>query len=221
MASGKSNYQAWKCRIVRILKEQGLLPAIEENLDKTNSKALAQDNAAFTILTLNVKDSQITHIQECSTAKQGWESLRIVHQGIGASSHMVLMPRLWALRIVEGDDMADHLNKFRELAIQVGSLSANGKGIDENELVTLLSLSLLESYEPVSIALQSRADNVSFDIFAGRLLQESARRQVAHNTQQPGGHSTPAAAFTVRVPAHGRRGGRLGQGRGGMRMQTC
>jgi len=220
MASGKSNYPAWKFRIVRILKEKGLLPAIEENLDNTNSKALAQDNAAFTILTLNVKDSQITHIQECSTAKQAWESLRIVHQGIGASGRMVLMQRLWALRRVEGADMTEHLNKFRELANEVGSLSANGKGMEENELVTLLSLSLPESYEPVIMALQSRTDDVSFDIFAGRLLQESARRQVAHNSQLPGGQSTPAAAFTVRFPAHCRGGGRLDRGRGGMRMQT-
>ena len=145
MASGTSNYQAWKFRIVRILKEKVLLQAIKENLDKTNSKALAQDNAAFTILTLNVKDSQITHIPECSTAKQAWESLHIVHQGIGASGRMVLMQRLWALGIVEGDDMAQHLNQFRELANHVGSLLANGKGKEENELVTLLSLSLPES----------------------------------------------------------------------------
>ena len=101
MASGTSNYQAWKFRIGRILKEKGLLQAIEENLDKTNSKALAQDNAAFTMLTLNVKDSQITHIQECSTAKQAWGSLCIIHHGIGASGRMVLMQRLW-LEFVTG-----------------------------------------------------------------------------------------------------------------------
>jgi len=70
MASGKSNYQAWKFRIIRILKEKVLLTAIEEDLDTSNSKALALDNAAFTILTLNVKDSQITHIQECRTTKE-------------------------------------------------------------------------------------------------------------------------------------------------------
>ena len=97
MASGKSNYQAWKFRVIRILKEKGLLTAIAEDLDKSDSKALSRDNAAFTILTLNVKDSQITHIQECSTAKEAWEALRTVHQGIGASGRMVLMQRLWAL----------------------------------------------------------------------------------------------------------------------------
>ena len=58
---------------------------------------------------------------------------------------MVLMQRLWALRMVEGDDMAEYLNKFKELANQVESLSANGKGMEDNELFTLLSLSLPES----------------------------------------------------------------------------
>jgi len=145
IAAGKSNYQAWRFRVIRILKEKGLLTAIEEELDKTDSKAVARDNAAFTILTLNVKDSQITQIQECSTAKEAWEALRTVHQGIGATGRMVLMQRLWALRLVEGEDMAEHLNRFRELANQVQSLSGNGKAIDQSELVTLLSLSLPDS----------------------------------------------------------------------------
>jgi len=176
MASGKSNYQAWRFRVIRILKEKGLLSAIEENLDKSDDKALSRDNAAFTILTLNVKDSRITHIQECTSAKEAWEALRTVHQGIGASGRMVLIQRLWALRLLEGDDMAEHLNRFRELANQVQGLSGNGKGMDENELVTLLSLSLLESYEPIIMALQSRTEDLTFEIFSGRLLQELARR---------------------------------------------
>ena len=217
MASGKSNYQARTFRIVRILKEKGLLAAIEEDLDTSNSKALAQDNAAFTILTLNVKDSQITHIQECGTTKEAWDSLRIVHQGIGASGRMVLMQRLWALRMVEEDDMADHLNKFRELANQVESLAAEGKGMEDNELVTLLSLSVSESYEPIVMAVQSRADDVSFDIFTSRLLQESAGRQVVNGSQQGrGGQGTSAAAFSARFPSQTRGMGRHGRGRGGM-----
>jgi len=70
MAAGKINYQAWKFRIVRILKEKGLLTAIEEEVDENNSKEVGRDNAAFTILTLNIKGSQITHIQECCTERR-------------------------------------------------------------------------------------------------------------------------------------------------------
>ena len=222
MASGKSNYQAWKFRIIRILKEKSLLSAIENHPDKSNSKEIAQDNAAFTILTLNIKDSQITHIQECGTAKDAWDTLRVVHQGIGASGRMVLLQRLWALRMVEGEDMSEHLNRFRELSNQVESLSPSGKGMEDNELVTLLSLSLPESYEPIIMALQSRAVEVSLDVFTSKLLQESARRQVVNTTQQGGVSTTGVTAFAARfTPHYGRRPGSInGRGRGGKRMPS-
>ena len=94
MASGRSNYQAWKFRIICIHKEKELLRAIEGDLDTSDSKDIARDNAAFTILTLNIKDSQITHIQECSTAKEAWDALWTVHQEIGAPGRIVLLQRL-------------------------------------------------------------------------------------------------------------------------------
>ena len=217
MASGRSNYQAWKFRIIRILKEKGLLRAIEGELDRSDSKDIARDNAAFTILTLNIKDSQITHIQECGTAREAWDALKTVHQGIGACGRMVLLQRLWGLRMVEGEDMAEHLSKFRELANQVESLSATGKGMEDNELVTILSLSLPASYEPVIMALQSRADEVSLDTFTGKLLQESARRQIVDTTQHRGSTTGSNAAFTARFTPRGRghSRGHYGPGRRG------
>ena len=63
--------------------------------------------------------------------------------------------------MVEGDDMAQHLNHFRELANQLRSLSEDGKGMDDTELVTILTLSLPQSYEPLVMALQSRSDTVT------------------------------------------------------------
>ena len=213
MASGKSNDQAWRFRVIRILKEQGLLKAIEENLTKSDDKALSRDNAAFTILTLKVKDSQITHSQECTSANEAWEALRTVHQGIGASGRMILMQRLWALRLLEGEDMAEHRNRFRWLANQVQGLSGNGKAMDENELVTLMSLSLPDSYEPIIIALQSRKEDLTFDIFSGRLLQESARRQVTEGRQaDQRANNTSGTAFSARYPMRGRNIGGTGFG---------
>jgi len=135
---------------------------------------------------------------------------------------MDLMQRLWALRIVEGDDMAEHLNKFGKLANQVEGLSGTGKGIENNELVTLLSLSDPDSYEPIIMARQSRADEVTFDIFASRLLQESARRLVPHTTSLGTSQtsSTTVTAFAARPYGRRRGGFRPGSARGGMRIQN-
>jgi len=125
------------------------------------------------------------HIQDCTTAKEAWDAQKKGDQGIRANCRMVLMQPLWALRMSDGDDMAEHLNQFRELANQVQGLSGEGKGIDDSELVTILSSSLPSTFAPLVMALQSWSEEITFDVFAGRLLQESARRQVGQVKHQP------------------------------------
>ena len=49
----------------------------------------------------------------------------------------------------------------------------------DSELVTILTLSLPQFYEPLVMALQSRSDIITFDKITGRLLQESGRRQIS------------------------------------------
>jgi len=100
--------------------------------------------------------------------------------------------------------MAHHLNQFRELANQLQSLSENGKRMDDSELVTILTLSLPASYEPLVMALQSRSDTITFDLMARRLLQESGRRQISQVSQAS--NNTPHTAFTARPGMHSNKG---------------
>ena len=226
MATGKSNYNAWRFRLVRILKEKDLLTIVSElppiatpvagastaaaaGKAPSNAQELVEfhtkDNQAFTIITLNIRDTQIPHIQRCDTAKEAWDALREVHQGIGANGRMVLTQRLWSLYLREGEDMASHLNAFREISNQIENLSTRDgapliQGID---LVSMLSLSLPDSYEPLVMALQSRSEELTFDFFAGRLLQESTRRQAANGT----GASPSAGQSAFLAGGRGRFGG--------------
>jgi len=202
MATGKSNYVAWKFRVLRILKEKGLARALEApTADDTTAQASQEttdriDDQAFTIISLNIRDSQIPHIQAATSAKEAWEALAKVHQGIGSNGRMVLMQKLWSLHLKEGQDMSAHVNTFKELSTQVANLSPNGVGIPDSDLVSMLSLSLPESYEPLIMAVQSRADSITFDFLTGRLLQEATRRQAARSTttQHTG---EPLSAFTA------------------------
>lgn len=127
MATGKSNYVAWKFHVLRILKEKGLARALEEDTtDDSNTSSSAStermNDQAFTIICLNIRDSQIPHIQAAQNAKQAWEALAKVHQGIGSNGRMVLMQKLWSLHLQEGQDMSAHLNSYKELATQVANL---------------------------------------------------------------------------------------------------
>ena len=235
MATGHSNYNAWRFRLTRILKEKELLTVVLEGLGSTphtgesappadgktpattpESANRLKDNQAFTIITTNLRDSQIPHIQKCVMGKQAWDELRAVHQGIGAKSRMVLTQRLWALRLHQGGDMAVHLNNFREIANQIEYLSSDDgtSQIQGVVLVSMLSVSLPESYEPLVMALQSRSETLTFDFIAGRLLQESTRRQAATATHRNPVHSTGQSAFIAGGSGRfrGRGGGNRGRG---------
>ena len=197
MATGQSNYNAWRFRIIRILKQKDLLEAIEERSTLVGNP---KNDPAFTIITLNIKDSQIAHIQDATTAYKAWIALTELHQGIGSNGRMILIQRRWALKLAEGQDMAQHLNQCCELANLLRGLSGEGKGLDDSELVTILTLSLHESYEPLVMALQSRTDQITFHMMAGHLLQESARRhvgQVTHKTHEHGMTASSQSAFTA------------------------
>jgi len=54
--------------------------------------------------------------------------LKKVHEGIGMHDGMVLIQHIWGMRMAEGDDMAKHINRFREIGNQLRSLSEDGEG---------------------------------------------------------------------------------------------
>ena len=88
IATGKSNYIAWRFRVLRILKEKGVASAVVEIAadvaDSSSNTAITEriNDQAFTIICLNIHDSQIPHIQSASNAKEAWDALAKVHQGI-------------------------------------------------------------------------------------------------------------------------------------------
>ena len=236
MATGQSNYNAWRFRLVCILKEKSLLTIVTEGSGSTptneeisptaarkkpdvaleSADFLQKDNQAFTIITPNIKDSRIPHIQCCDTAKEACDAHCEVHQGIGVNGRMVLTQRLWALHLHKGDNMASYLNLFREIVNQIENLSSNNKTsqIQGVDLVLMLSLSLLDLYELFVMALKLRSEVLTFDFMAGRLFQESTQRQASMTTN---GRLAPSqSAFAVggsRRPG-GRRGGPRGSARG-------
>ena len=199
MATGKSNYVAWKFRVLRIIKEKGLPYILDaptnENSSSDPGATERMNDQAFTIISRNIRDSQIPHIQTARNAKEDWEALAKVHQGIGSNRRIVLMQKLWSLHLKQGQDMSVHLNSFKELTTQVANHSPNGVGIPDSDLVFMLSLSLPQLCEPLIMAVQSRADNITFDFLTGRLLQEATQRQAAWSTTtEP--NSQPLSAFT-------------------------
>lgn len=127
---------------------------------------------------------------------------------------MVLMQKLWSLNLKECRDMSAYLNSFKELSTQVANLSPNRLGVPDNDLVLMISLSLLQCYEPLIMAVQSWIENITLDFLCGRLLQEATGQQAARSTTTKQ-ESEPGSTFTAglglcRLRFHGRKNGREG-----------
>jgi len=220
MATGRSNYVAWKFRVLGILKEKGLKGVVEDNTDDDTPGGQANtdrvNHQGLMIISLNICNSQIPHIQAATSAKEAWEALAKVHQGIGSNGGMVLMQRLWSQQLKEGQDMSAGVNTLNKLCTQMANLSPDGLGTPDSDLVSILSLSLPASYKPLIMTVQSRADNITFDFFTGRLLQEATRRQAPQSTSTHP-NNEPVSTFTV--GSSFRPGG--SRGRGNMRWGNC
>ena len=93
--------------------------------------------------------------------------------------------------------MASHVNEFRDLVNQIANLSAGDDStqIQGVDLVSMLSLSLPDSSEPLIMALQSRREELTFDFMARRLLQESTRRQAASANGSSASNANGQSAF--------------------------
>jgi len=121
--------------------------------------------------------------------------------------------------------MSVHLNSFEEVSTQVANLSPNGIGIPDGALVSMVSLSLPESYEPLIMAIQSRSERLTFDLLVGLLLPEATRRQAAR-LSTTNKNTQPLAALAARAgyclpgyAGHGNNGWGnrvFGRGRGGV-----
>ena len=94
-----SNYFFWKWRATQILQEKGVWDGViedpttesgKEKPDKTTPEWKKKDRHATTILIGLIKDSQLKFIANCKSAKEIWDKLAHVHQGIGANGRRIL-----------------------------------------------------------------------------------------------------------------------------------
>jgi len=90
----------------------------------------------------------------------------------GKSNYVVRKFRVIQI-LKEGQDMAAHLNSFKELSNHVANLFSDGIGIPDSDLVSILSLSLPNSYKHLIMAVESPADTITFDCLCERQLQEA------------------------------------------------
>lgn len=147
-----SHFHTWQTRMRFLLQKKDLWKLVttsDENIpisregkaqwDACNTKALA-------IMALSLGDEYLHHISSAATTKIAWETLDKLFGATGKNAKINLKLQLYKMNMNPGGDFPIHLNSFKSLLGQLGSIKAP---LDEDDSIALLLKSLPEEYENI------------------------------------------------------------------------
>ena len=126
----------------------------------------------FATLCLAITDSEMSHIEECTTAAEVWTKLAKVYEAKGVTQELYLRKQLSNFKLDDGNTIQQHINKLNEIVKQLASIRE--KISNRSIAMTLLS-SLPKSYNMLKVSLGNTPDKITTDLIKQWALEEEAR----------------------------------------------
>eukprot|EP00253_Pinus_taeda_P018596 PITA_18596 len=177
--NGKNNFEIWKVKMHDLLVQHGVAKALlgkaKHPYNITDSKWAEMDERAISAIRLCLADDVLFNIVLETTAVGLWMKLEKLYMTKSLTNRILPKRQLYGLRMKEGTLIADHLNAFNTLLVQLQSIEV--KIPSEDKAITLLC-SLPEPWDHfvTSISLSS-SETIEFDDVVASLLSEETRRK--------------------------------------------
>ena len=181
------NYYAWSYRMEIRLRKLGVWSIV----NGMESRPVGSDNhkvvkawqtrvdLALSEIIGEVSDQQLVHTRVSRNPADIWERLQATHVSQGLGSIIATWQRLFTLKKTNDTSVQAHASVIRELADRLTGL---GDGPSETLMVSVLMLSLPESYSTLIISLDTHDDRTNFDFVVQRCMNEEARQATAHDS---------------------------------------
>eukprot|EP00253_Pinus_taeda_P027074 PITA_27074 len=192
--NGKNNFEIWKVKMHDLLVQQGVVKALmgksKQPYNIIDDEWDEMDERAVSAIRLCLADDVLFHIVSKTTAAGLWTKLEKLYMPKSLTNRILLKRQLYSLRMKEGTLIADHLNAFNTLLVQLQSIEV--KIPSEDKAITLLC-SLPESWDHfVTSIILSSSETIEFDDVVASLLSEETRRKSHFET------STSEAMMEIR-----------------------
>ena len=137
--NGKNNFKIWKVKMHNLLMQQGvvkvLLGKAKQSVTITDDDWDEMDARALSAICLCLVDDVMFNIVSEKIAISFWTKLESLYMTKSLTSRIYLKRQLYSLWMKEGTKVADHLNTFNTLIIQLTSMEV--KFEDEDKAITL------------------------------------------------------------------------------------
>lgn len=175
-----NNYKSWKYNVKMTLVQRGLRshvtgeevrPQPPAEVKEFNRK---EENALATIA-LSIEVDQQTHILDCTTAKETWDTLEKVFEPKSRSRILQLKTQMISVKFESNETMTSYLNRLKTCSDRLKETECEVK---DEELAYAMLSELPNSYESLTMSLANLEDErfTSSEI-RNTLLNEYERRQ--------------------------------------------
>ena len=184
--NGTTSFTLWQRRVKDVLVQQGLAKALNGKNKKPESMKDDEfeelDARCASTIRLYVADNIINNvIDEEDSAADLWKKLEKLYLAKSLSNKLHLKRQLYALKMVEGGSLMDHMNTFNGILDQLQKV---GVDIEEEDKALLLLTSVSDSYESVVTTLLYGKDTLEFENVQSSLLDHEKQRKANQDVTQ-------------------------------------
>uniref|UniRef100_A0A0D3BS43 Reverse transcriptase Ty1/copia-type domain-containing protein n=1 Tax=Brassica oleracea var. oleracea TaxID=109376 RepID=A0A0D3BS43_BRAOL len=126
-----------------LLKQQGIWgPLSGKKSEAADLEAL--EEKAFSTILLCLADEIIIEVSDEKTAASLWQKLASVYMTKSLMNKLLLKQRLFALRMQEGIEPRDHLDKLNSILLELRNIDVK---VEDEDATLILLVSLPNSFE--------------------------------------------------------------------------
>ena len=177
------NFGLWKFKMEMVLAAKDLWNIVDKSKspppndaeESTKNEYTRRCKKALAIITMNLVDKEMLHIKGCTGPAEAWETLCNIHETKSLSKILFLRCKFFTIKMEEGTDILEHINKVKSLVDQLLVLEVPLRG--EDVVMTLLD-SLPPSFDYVITALETRPfKELTMEFVTARLVHEESKKK--------------------------------------------
>lgn len=184
-ALNRENYETWRIQVKALLVKNdeweyvsGETPKPEAGASEEAKLKLKEwtknDNKAMSTIILSISPAQLKQVKNCETSKELWLKLEKLFYSKGPARKVTLLNQLTGQRMVEGEDVKDHISTFFDIVDKLAEMNID---INADLLSVMLLQSLPPSYENFRCAIVSRDTLLSPEDLRVKIIEECDSRK--------------------------------------------
>jgi hypothetical protein len=178
--SGQANYEFWSNQMMAILTTKDLFDAIHNNNNELLTVPVIMDRKAKAYIMLACEKGPATQIQNCTSAKDCWDTLANLYSPKGFTAEFLLLKEFFEAHLQNFSSMEDFLSKIKYLD---DNLSSKGIQLPKQVVLAYVLNNLTPAFEGlVTIITQSfrqNSEEMNMETLFSSLIDESRRQNSA------------------------------------------